>query len=275
MKEMFTHIFHLPVSEGSLVNLLERLSSRAQPIYDAIHCYISKAKALGGDESGVKVNGDKWWAWIWQNVFATYITVSVSRGKQIVEKLFPKGFINAILSSDRWKTQLNTYAKGHQLCMAHLLRDLNYLIELEKTSWATQLKGLFKQAIELKRKNSQYIRGDPAVLEIETKTDELLNEVLSKDEHPKTYIFQNSMRDYQNYLFPFLYNKEVEPDNNGSERGIRNFKVKQKISGQFKSGQEAFAKLRSIIDTCIKNNVPVMDALKLVAQMPVLLPIKD
>ncbi len=45
------------------------------------------------------------------------------------------------------------------------------------------------------------------------------------------------------------------PDNNGSERAIRNIKVKQKISGQFKSptGAFNFAVLRSITDTALKN----------------------
>jgi len=61
----------------------------------------------------------------------------------------------------------------------------------------------------------------------------------------------------------------VPPDNNGSERGIRNFKVKQKISGQFKTGQESFAKLRSIIDTCIKRKMPVLEAMTLTAQIPI------
>lgn len=269
MSEMFKHIFNLPVSEGSICNILERLSERAQPIYDAIHCYITNSKAVGSDETSVKVNGDKWWAWIWQNVVVTYIAVSVSRGKQTVEKLFPKGFINAILNSDRWKTHINTYAKGHQLCMAHLLRDLNYLIELENTTWAESLKALFKQGLELKKKCSQYARGSPGVLEIETTMDKLLSEELRKMEHPKTLVFQNSMRDYRGYLFTYLYDKDVAPDNNGSERGIRNFKVKQKISGQFKTGQEAFAKLRSIIDTCIKRKVSVLEAMILTAQIPV------
>ena len=53
---------------------------------------------------------------------------------------------------------------------------------------------------------------------------------------------------------PFSIIQHVPPDNNGSERAIRNVKVKQKISGQFKifSAAENFAILRSIIDTAIK-----------------------
>ena len=59
----------------------------------------------------------------------------------------------------------------------------------------------------------------------------------------------------------------VSPDNNGSERAIRNIKVKQKISGQFKTLENAnlFAILRSVIDTTIKNGNNVLNALHLIA----------
>jgi transposase len=65
----------------------------------------------------------------------------------------------------------------------------------------------------------------------------------------------------------FLTDKEIPPDNNGSERAIRNFKIKLKVSGFFKSldGANVFASLRSIIDTAIKNGQNPYQILCLVA----------
>ena len=100
--------------------------------------------------------------------------------------------------------------------------------------------------------------------------DKLLDEHLCKVNTPKTLVFQKSMKTNRQYLFPFLYDKDVPPDNNGSERGVRNFKVKQKISGQFKTGQKTYAILRSIIDTSIKRKISVLQSIKLIAQMPVM-----
>ena len=62
--------------------------------------------------------------------------------------------------------------------------------------------------------------------------------------------------------------KEVPPDNNASERAIRNIKVKQKISGQFKTSKAAqnFAVIRSVIDTTIKNSCNVLQALIVIAK---------
>jgi hypothetical protein len=272
MSELFLHVYNLPISEGTIGNMLKRLGERVQPIYDSIQDAVAKSKtAVGGDETGAKVNGKKFWAWIWQTVMFTYIAVSESRGKKVIDLLFPGGFANAVLVSDRWRSHINTYARGHQLCLAHLLRELNYLIELETTAWASSIKTLFKRAIELKRKIPEYSKDDYRTLEIETSFNNLLNETLNENKTPKTLTFQKSLRDNRSSLFTFLYNKDVPPDNNGSERGIRNFKVKLKISGQFKTGHNAFAKVRSVIDTCKKNDISVLHALKLVAQMPIFL----
>ena len=65
----------------------------------------------------------------------------------------------------------------------------------------------------------------------------------------------------KNIGFGFLYNEETPPDNNASERAIRNAKVKQKVSGQFKSGQQVFCILRSVIDTAIKVGDDVFSAI--------------
>ncbi len=57
-------------------------------------------------------------------------------------------------------------------------------------------------------------------------------------------------------IWTFLEYSDAPPDNNGSERAIRNVKVKQKISGQFRSskGAQQFAVIRSVLDTINKNN---------------------
>ncbi|VAW10634.1 hypothetical protein MNBD_BACTEROID03-111, partial [hydrothermal vent metagenome] len=71
------------------------------------------------------------------------------------------------------------------------------------------------------------------------------------------------------HLFTFLFILEVPPDNNASERAIRNVKVKQKISGQFKTVRTAqnFAKIRSVIDSTIKNGMNVLETMKLIAKL--------
>lgn len=265
MSQSFKHCFNLPISEGSIDTILKRLSAKALPLYQAIKGQIEMSAQVGSDETGAKINGKKGWIWTWQNEAATFISASFNRGYETIQKLFPNGFVNAILNSDRWKPQLKTHAKGHQLCTSHLLRDLQYLIELEKTKWAERMKTLLLQALELKNQCSQYAIDNPAVIEIENQMNVLLAEALDKS---KTLTFKNAMQKHRSKIVTFLHYPEAPPDNNGSERAIRNIKVKQKVSGQFKTGQDAFCILRSVIDTCIKNKVDVFETLTRIAQMP-------
>jgi len=60
------------------------------------------------------------------------------------------------------------------------------------------------------------------------------------------------------HCVPYYNNLDIPPDNNGSERAIRNVKIKQKVAGQFKTGQNAFCTIRSVIDTLLKRNLEVL-----------------
>ena len=149
----------------------------------------------------------------------------------------------------------------------HLLRGLVHLLETEKSSFAKQIKKLFLHAINLKKQKLKYSKNDPVVVEVESKPEALLKKGLSTEDYKKTETFRKSMVKHRNFIFTFLYYENVEPDNNASERAIRNIKVKQKISGQFKTdkGGDSFAVLRIVIDTAIKNKVKVKDILNLIA----------
>ena len=88
---------------------------------------------------------------------------------------------------------------------------------------------------------------------------------LDRQKHPLATAMKERLIKYRQHVFTFLYYHPVPPDNNASKRAICNVKVKFKVSGQFKSvaGAEAFATLRSVMDTAIKNNINPLKAWKL------------
>lgn len=94
-----------------------------------------------------------------------------------------------------------------------------------------------------------------------------LLEVDYSDKHKKLKAFIKRLLKNRNSILTFLYHLKVPPDNNGSERAIRNAKVKMKISNQFKSFDFAnhYAVIRSVIDTTIKNSKNVFNALSCLA----------
>lgn len=271
MQEIFRDIFQLTVSEGGIHYLLNKLVEKSRPAYEMIKIRLlkSKEKVIGTDETGTKINGKKQWAWTWQNEEATFITVSDNRGGKTITDTFKEGFPESVLVHDCWKSHFNTGALSHQLCIAHLLRELQYFEERYKHKWARVFKLLLILAIKLKDNLTihDYFGQNLYRNLLEKRLDMLLDYNIDEN-HQELVTFQKRMIKYHDYIFTFLYHPKVPPDNNGSERAIRNIKVKQKISGQFKSptGAFNFAVLRSITDTALKNNQNVLAALRTIAK---------
>jgi transposase len=259
LKNLFSQAFSMPISEGSIGNILERSAQKCKGVYQIIKQQIAKSSVVGADETGAKVNGKKWWLWVWQNVLNTFIVASDNRGSQTINSVWRDGLPNATLVSDRWAAQLKSTVKNHQLCLAHLLRELIFLEESEQQPFAKSFKELIVSIFDTRKTLIQaYLPNSIEALAFENTLNQLLLITIDKEICPQTVIFQASMIKYRNYLLPCLYNLDIPPDNNGSERAIRNVKIKQKVSGQFKSGQSAFCTIRSVIDTLLKRNLEVL-----------------
>jgi len=180
----------------------------------------------------------------------------------------PEGLQNNILVTDCWSTYFKTKAVSLQLCTAHLLRELTFLKEKYKTdTWATRMSQLITNALCLRRENKV---TKTEVEQILSSFDNLTAEPISQA-CKEVIVFQKRMVKYADYVFNFLQNNDIPPDNNASERAIRNFKVKLKVSGFFKSfaGAVTYATIRSVIDTAIKNSQNPFEIIKLIAQCEV------
>ena len=268
LQEMLNDIFAVQISEGGLHWLLNRLAAKGVDAYEMIRQNVLHSRVIGTDETGVKINGKKHWFWTWQNNRATYIVTSPNRGTTTIDENMSGISGEAVLVHDCWKAHFQTPVKKHQLCTAHLERETKYLEERYKVTWPVRFRVMLREAQKLKKQfaPADYYYPNQLLSHLEKELDELLSEPLDP-KHKEMIAFQKRITKYRDHVFIFLYHPDVPPDNNGSERAIRNVKVKQKISGQFKilNAAENFAILRSIIDTAIKNNQNVVEALSVIA----------
>lgn len=263
--ELQKDLFGLSICESTIKNQLVDFSESSSLTYEMIRSYISDSLVVGSDETSAKVDGSKKWIWTFQNSKATYLCCEDKRDGEVISKHFPNHFPNSIYVSDQYSSQLTVACKEHQLCWAHLLRKCNYLIESESSKWVRKVKQLFYQARQLKVKHKQLSSASLEYQTIQNKLKNLLIEKLS-DKEKETKVFQNSLVKNKEKLFVFLKYTDVPSDNNGSERAIRNVKVKLKVSGQFVQTQHIYCRVRSIIDTCIKNGQPILNNLTNIAQ---------
>ena len=263
---LLKNLFHLDISEGTITTLLAKASKLSQKEIETIKETLQKASIVGIDETGCKIDAKKHWHWTFQNSESTLIVANKSRGTAVINDTFENGFADACIVHDNYSSYSSLQCKSEQLCLAHKLRDLNFAIECDNTKLAKGLKTLLKEAI----KDDKEKLSQPQRAALKAQYDKSLEHLLTMPTLPKSETQKqiNSLTKAKDKIFTFLLDENIPPDNNASERAIRNVKVKQKVSGQFKSlaGAENYATLRSIIDTSRKRGLNEFESLVKVIQ---------
>lgn len=246
-------VFGLRISQGSFVNWVNEAKKNATPAIEKIRECIMKSAVVGFDESGLYCNKRLDWTWIAQTVYFTLLFHGDGRSHKELESRFGNSLERMTAVTDRHSAYFTINFLNHQVCVAHLLRELQYLNELDtQQQWSGKVESLLQEAIHERNENPQSVIDKKPWLK---RLDALLAENL---EHMKKQFGQlrKGLIKCRDYIFNFLENPAIPPDNNASERGIRKVKIKMKNSGTFRSdeGADAFLELLSIVETTKKHN---------------------
>src|SRR5438067_2842672 len=149
-------VWRLAVSQGALANALRRVGTRLGPQVAAIREQVRASPVIGSDETSARVNGRTHWQWVFQTPTASYFVIVPRRNSAVVQA-FLEGAVPATWVSDLWKPQLSARAARHQICLAHQLRELQYVVDREQSAWAQDTQTLFRRAIH---RAHQRDRGD-------------------------------------------------------------------------------------------------------------------
>jgi transposase len=264
LKELCEELLNIEISEGTIDNKLATVAKEGKKYYTTIREAIKKCAWVGSDETGCKVGGEKYWEWVWQNLVGSYYAVDQSRGYQAVKSHFGEDFINTLVG-DCWGAQNNTEAGNYQKCHPHLDRDLEFCVEVERSVWAYKMKRFLKKA--RKARDKIWDKGfdkkikKKVIAEYDLMLAKLLEVELKKKEEKR---LQKRFRKHQNAIIYALRTKDVPFDNNSSERAIRKTKIKQKVSGGYRSpeGAERHAIILTILETCKKQGMKIFESIK-------------
>ncbi|GHV28237.1 hypothetical protein FACS1894176_10710 [Bacteroidia bacterium] len=205
--EILKDLFNLTISEGTVHNLLQSIKSSSTAMYQQIRQRIESSPVVGADETGMNINGILHWNWSFQTDKLTYIYSDKSRGKVAIDKHFPNGLPNSYLVTDRHSSYFNMDVKGHQICIAHLLRELTCLHELEpKASWPDDMKKLLQEAIHKRKTEEWHLIDRQTIMQ---KFEELLF-CCTKQLNEAIGILQKSLIKHRENVFRFLFNPKFQ-----------------------------------------------------------------
>ena len=279
--ELLSEVLGVEVSEGTLYTTREQCFKQLEPIANEIQAAITASGVVHFDETGMRVNGKLWWLHVACTSGLTYYFVHPKRGPVAMDGMgiLPEFAGKAI--HDGWKSY-DDYGCEHFLCNAHHLRELQFILERYEQPWAFQMSLLLVTI--LRQVQTAQTQGHTAlppeqVQAFETRYQAILHQGLAANPHlapppnepkkrgrPKQSPPRNlllRLQSKQASVLGFMYDFAVPFDNNQAERDIRMMKLKQKISGCFRSpdGAKMFCRIRGYLSTLRKQGQNVLDAL--------------
>lgn len=280
--EIFADFYGHSPSEGTIVNVAERLGKQVHPAVEAIKRQLTtQAPVVHLDETGMRVEGRLHWVHSASSASLTHYAVHPKRGHLAMDAIGILPNLVGVAVHDDWQPYWRYTDCAHTLCNAHHLRRLRFLVERYEQGWAEEMSQLLcemKTAIDQTRQIALPLASAQLAL-FDKRYDEIVAsgfdqnpmpppepDAPKKRGRPKRTPSQNFLHHLQQHkldTLAFLYDPNIPFDNNQAERDIRMIKVKQKISGTFRSqdGARLFCAIRSYISTARKNGHRVLDAL--------------
>lgn len=269
---LFGDLFGYPINESTISTAGEICYDKLEGSEKIIKSKIVSEDVVHADETGLRTAGKLYWLHTATTRLYTYLFVHEKRGSGAIQsnKSILTDYIGWLVH-DCWASYFNLGKLKHAICGAHILRELEGLIENSHTKWAKVFKSfllfVYKMPFEerIKRRKDIESRYDLICNIGEKAESPPLKTAGRKGRYKRTKgrnLVERLIRE-KDAVLAFAFNKEVPFTNNLAERDIRPAKVKQKISNCFRTfkGAEIYARIEGFISTARKNERPIFSEL--------------
>jgi transposase len=271
-------LFGLSMAEATVLAAGEEARSRLQTTVDSIGEAIQVAEVAHADETGLRVAGSLHWMHVLATGMLTWVACHAKRGREAFDAFAILPNFPGTLIHDGWKPYRELLCK-HGLCNAHHLRELTYVFEELGQAWAGCMIDLLVAACHEANElgaplPAQRIASFRARYEEILTNGEAVNPLAPKSgkrgrtRQSKSANLLIRLRNYADDVWRFATDHNIPFTNNIAEQAVRMPKVKQKISGCFrtKNGADTFCTLRSYLATMHKQGSNLFHALTLTFQ---------
>ena len=270
LRETLLHLHGVSLSQGTVHSVMRRAAAAYAGFWHHLRSTLAAAPVAHFDETGMRVAGRLRWFHVACTGLVCQFRLGESRGDIMAEA-------TGVAVHDHWKPYWRMTAAEHGLCNAHILRELQALVDNDDEVWAGQhdLPPVGGDQC------GEGADGHRAVGSLNSRTTTTSLSATASEHHealpalrskrkgrPKRRPGHNlaiRLRDHKAETLRFLRNPAVPPTNNMVEQDLRFLKVKQKISGSFRTeaGAMAFAVVRSLVETARKQGWDIIQVLRM------------
>lgn len=270
LSQLCEDLYGYSISEGTLANARQQCFSALEGFESALKERLSGSAVLHSDESGLRVEGKLHWVHSASTELDTHYHVDPKRGRRGIEEAGILESFRGTLVHDCWSAYFSWEKCRHALCNAHLLRELRFFEESGQ-SWAPKMANLLKNAHRSAESRSleDWFQQYELILQSGYAENPIEQNIRQRKRRgrvakPKVINLLDRLSQHREAILRFLSDPSVPFTNNRAEQDIRMVKVRQKISGTFRSihGARMFCRIRSYISCARKRQRSVFQSLR-------------
>jgi transposase len=261
LSRMLKELFGLSISEGAIANVFRRMGTAFDTACAAIKAKLLSAPVIASDETTTRVDGVTHWQWVFHSEQAVLHTIAPSRARAVAAGILG-GHRPEVWISDRYAGQ-QELGQVHQVCLAHVLRDVQYAIDCGDGVVAPKIRDHLRWAIRVGKRRPEL--KDSTLATYAAKAERRLDVLLGVPAaHPDGRELQRQIKAWRGKFFVFLSDRRVPPTNNGSEQEIRPSVVFRKVTNGFRSdwGPAIHAGYRSVTGTAARQGQSAWTAIR-------------
>jgi transposase len=280
ISELMEDLTGYRINESTINKQNERLYTNLESFEEKTKEHIRNCQVSHHDESGIYCEGNRIWLHSSSTKDVTHYGVDAERGKDATDRIGILPDRNGKIVHDNWATYFMYTNCKHGLCNVHHLRELTWFEEEENAIWANLMKQLLldaKKQVEQAQLEGKTELAEEKIIAINKHYQCIIEDGIKsipipkiqekkrgKPKKPKQLNFLERFAKHKESVLDFVCDFNVPFDNNLAERDIRMIKVKQKVSGTFRSlnGAKYFARTRSYISTLKKNKKNVFEEIR-------------
>jgi transposase len=275
--QALSDLFGAPlICPASLVAWVGKKARELGQVYEAIGQRVAGAGVRHLDETGYRIAGKLHWLHTTSSLAFTFYRAGEKRGD------IPKDFQGGVVVHDHFLPYRGMDAVEHAFCNAHILRELQALIEFEKEPWAELMRAMLldaNAAVNTARQVGATTLSPEALaafverywaavrlgLAFHRQLPKLERKSPSRGrtkQRPGHNLLER-LKSFKTETLRFMTDFDVPFTNNLAEQDLRMMKVRMKISGCFRTleGAQIFASLRSVISTARKQGCNILKIL--------------
>jgi transposase len=267
LTQLCEDLFGQPLSEATLQSATERTAAQLNGFEQALAQLLVRAALVHLDETGMRVEARLHWLHVVSTDKLTFYGVHPKRGTEALDAFEIVPRCRGWAVHDHWAPYFTYGDCLHALCNQHLLRELKFLAEEQQQTWAAELS---RYLLHLKQRvQAEGCLGESQFQSVHSRFRALVRR--GRELHPpragrqsKAANLLDRLESFDLHFLAFLWEPLVPFTNNQAEQDLRMMKVRQKISGGFRTlkGARIFARIRSYLSTCRKHGLNLWSTLQ-------------